>query len=60
MGFEMVGLILGSYFLGPHVDKFFGWKDLGFVVLSLLCLAGWLFRVIWLIKRIDNSDQGNE
>lgn len=64
MGFEIVGLIVGSFFLGNLIDTKYQTKGLAFVFLSLACLIGWLVRVIWLVNKLqaqeDKEDQKNE
>lgn len=56
MGFELVGMILGAYYLGAYLDKKYNTGGLIFVGLSFLGLIGWLIRVIWLIKRLQKQD----
>lgn len=57
IGFELVGLIVGCFYLGEYLDTKYHTKGLIFVGLSLLCLLGWLFRVIWLLKRIQDQEE---
>ncbi len=56
IGFELVGMMVASYYLGPAIDRYFMLHNVGFVVLSIISLIGWLVRVIWLLKRIENSE----
>lgn len=56
IGFELVGLMLASYFIGPAIDKTFSLHNVGFLVLSIISLIGWLVRVIWLLQRIEKSE----
>lgn len=60
MGFEIVGLIVGSYFLGQILDEKFKTGGLSFVFLSLACLIGWLIRVIWLVNRLQKQEEKEE
>lgn len=61
IGFELVGLIVGCFFLGEYLDAKFHSKGLIFVGLSMACLVGWLVRVIWLLKRMqDEEDKSSE
>lgn len=59
MGFEIVGLILGSYFLGIELDKKYNSNGLIFVGLSFVCLLGWLIRVIWMVNKIQKEEEKN-
>ncbi|QDK36100.1 AtpZ/AtpI family protein [Bdellovibrio sp. NC01] len=56
IGFELVGLIVGCFFLGQILDNKYQTKGMIFVGLSVLCLIGWLVRVIWLLKRFQDED----
>ena len=57
IGFELVGLIIGCFFLGQFLDTKYQTKGLFFVGLSVLSLIGWLVRVIWLLKRFQDEDE---
>jgi F0F1-type ATP synthase assembly protein I len=60
IGFELVGLIVGCFYLGEFLDGKFHTKGLFFVGLSVISLIGWLIRVIWLLKRIQEKEEFNE
>ena len=55
MGFELVGLILGSVYVGQILDSKYELKGLGMVGLSMLALAGWIFHIVQLAKKLENS-----
>jgi hypothetical protein len=59
IGFELVGLIIGCFYLGEFLDAKYHTKGLIFVGLSMACLVGWLVRVIWLLKRIQDQEDKN-
>lgn len=60
IGFELVGLIIGSYFLGEALDKKYQTGGMAFVGLSLACLVGWLARVIWLLQKMQKNEEKEE
>lgn len=60
IGFELVGLILGCYYLGRHLDEKYQTKGLIFAGLSFLVLIGWLTRVIWLLRRMQKQEELEE
>ena len=60
MGFELVGLILGCFYLGQYLDQKYQSKGLIFVGLTFACLIGWLFRVIWLLRKMQISEEKEE
>lgn len=60
MGFELVGLIVGCFYLGEYLDQKYNSKGLIFVGLTFASLIGWLVRVIWLLRRIQKTDEESE
>jgi F0F1-type ATP synthase assembly protein I len=60
MGFELVGLILGCFYLGQYLDQKYHSKGLIFVGLTFASLIGWLFRVIWLLRKMQRSEEKEE
>ena len=60
IGFELVGLIIGCFYLGQYIDEKYQTKGLAFVGLSVACLIGWLVRVIWMLQRINKEDEAAE
>ncbi|UOF00391.1 AtpZ/AtpI family protein [Bdellovibrio reynosensis] len=57
MGFELVGLIIGCFYLGEYLDRKYNSKGLIFVGLSFAALIGWLWRVIWLLRRMQKQEE---
>ncbi|MEN0058795.1 MAG: AtpZ/AtpI family protein [Bdellovibrio sp.] len=57
IGFELVGLILGCFYLGQYLDEKYQTKGLIFVGLVFAALIGWLWRVIWLLRRMQKLDE---
>ena len=60
MGFELVGLILGSVYLGHMVDVNYPTQGLGVVSLSLLALAGWLVHVVALSRKLEKNEDSSK
>lgn len=60
IGFELVGLILGCFYLGKYLDQKYQTNGLIFVGLVFASLIGWLWRVIWLLRRIQKSEEEEE
>lgn len=60
MGAELVGLILGSLYLGQILDEKFQTQGLIMVGLSLVCLAGWLFHIVVLAKSLEKNAKSEE
>lgn len=60
MGFELVGLIIGCFYLGEYLDRKYNSKGLIFVGLSFAALVGWLWRVIWLLRRMQKLEEAKQ
>ena len=56
MGIELVGLMVGALYLGQSLDARFQTKGLAMIALSILCLAGWLFQIVVMAKKVDRSE----
>jgi hypothetical protein len=56
IGFELVGMIIGSYYLGQALDNKYQTNGLIFVGLSVFSLIAWLTRVIFLLKKMEKDD----
>lgn len=55
MGFELVGLILASLYLGQWIDQSYSstpWATLGLVVVGVV---GWMIHIFVLIRQIDRQ-----
>jgi hypothetical protein len=59
IGFELVGLVLGCYYLGQFLDERYQTKGLIFVFLTFFALIAWLVRVVWMLKRFQKEDESN-
>ncbi len=57
MGFELVGLIVVSLYIGQALDKTFELKGLATASLSLLVLAGWLIQLVYMLKSYLREEQ---
>ena len=59
MGVELVGLVLGSLYVGKLVDDYFSAKGVITILTLLLCLVSWFVHFLYLVKRIEkvNSDK---
>jgi F0F1-type ATP synthase assembly protein I len=57
IGFELVGLILASLYIGQVIDGHFSiapWGTLGLVVLGVV---GWMIHIFILLQQIDGQSQ---
>ena len=56
MGFELVGLILGSVWMGQVLDNMYGGKGMWTAGLMVAVLAGWFIHMIYLLKQTESED----
>ena len=55
MGFELVGLMLGSVYLGQAIDKHMGWSGISLAALMMLSLVGWIAHIMILLNREEKA-----
>lgn len=60
MGFELVFMVLGGAYLGQFIDKYFGWAGYATAGLILVFLGTWFYHLIFMLKRISESDSSDE
>lgn len=65
MGFELLGLILGSLYVGAAIDEEMNWPGYGLIVTVVAGLIGWMIHLIFMLKRFmdetsaETNDEGN-
>lgn len=55
IGFELVALCIGGYFLGDFIDKHYGWKNVASSYLVLVLLIGWFVHLIYLLRKFERD-----
>ncbi len=60
VGFELVGLCLGGYFLGKYIDDYMGWKSAATTGLVILLMLSWFFHLFILLKRFDEDAKSDD
>ena len=60
IGFELVGLMVASIFLGQAIDQRYQTKGIAIAALMFIALASWLIHVLFLLRRIQNEDPENK
>ncbi len=56
-GFELIGLILGAFYLGNYLDDKYQGNGLYFVILAFAALIGWLVQIIFFLRRFQKEDE---
>jgi len=52
LGFEVVGLMMGSVVIGSVVDDYMKWQGTATMVLIILSFILWLYHIIFMAKKI--------
>lgn len=55
IGFELVALCAGGYFLGEFIDQYYGWKARASTYLVLILLMGWFVHLIYLLRKFEKE-----
>jgi F0F1-type ATP synthase assembly protein I len=56
IGFELVGIMVASIYLGQTIDKAYQTKGLALIALMFIGLASWLTHVILLLRRFQKDE----
>lgn len=56
MGIELVGIILSCLYLGQMIDNQYHTKGLALGGLPMLGLAGWIYHIVVLARKIDKDN----
>ena len=57
IGFELIAVVLASLWVGLWIERHYPMKQLWPVLLVVLALAGWFYRVILLLKKLNSTDE---
>lgn len=57
IGFELIGLILGAFYLGTYLDEKYGGDGLYFVILAFAALIGWLLQIVFFLRRFQKEEE---
>jgi F0F1-type ATP synthase assembly protein I len=55
IGFELIALCVGGYFLGQFLDQYYGWGNKASTYLVLILLMGWFVHLIHLLRRFEKD-----
>jgi F0F1-type ATP synthase assembly protein I len=56
IGFELIGIMLASIYLGQKIDEHYATKGVALIALIFLGLASWLMHVIMLLRNIEKNN----
>jgi len=60
IGFELVGIMVASIYLGQTLDEHFQTKGVALIVLMFAGLASWFTHLIFLLRRFQKEDESND
>jgi hypothetical protein len=60
IGFELVGTIMGGYYIGGFVDQKMGWNHVCSVVLILILFVTWFIHLLYLLRRFEQEDSHSD
>jgi len=60
IGFELLGIMMASIYLGQQIDKSYQTKGLALIALSFIGLASWITHVVMLLRRIEKEDSKDD
>lgn len=60
IGFELIGLCAGGYFLGQFIDEKMGWNGTAATYLTLLLMISWFWHLIWLLRKFEREANDSE
>jgi hypothetical protein len=55
VGFEAVGVVLASVWLGQWLDTTYNFKGLFTIVFCFVGLGGWFAHIVFLIKKLNKQ-----
>lgn len=56
IGFELVAMCVGGYFLGEFIDQYMGWKAFASTYLVLILMISWFVHLIYLLRRFEKEE----
>ena len=55
MGFEAVGVVMASIWLGQWLDQYWNAKGLFTILLSFVGLGGWFAHILFMLKKMNKQ-----
>ncbi|MBX3020488.1 MAG: AtpZ/AtpI family protein [Bdellovibrionales bacterium] len=60
IGFELVALCAGGYFIGDFLDKHYGWNGTGATYLTLVLMISWFMHLIYLLRKFEREENSDD
>lgn len=60
IGFELVALSVGGYFLGQYIDEKMGWKSTASTYLVLILMISWFFHLFYLLRKFEKDTENDD
>jgi uncharacterized membrane protein len=60
IGFELVAMCVGGFYLGQAIDDHYGWKSIASTYLVLVLLVAWFVHLFYLLRKFEKeNDDGS-
>lgn len=56
IGFELVAMCAGGYFLGEFIDKHMGWNGTAATYLTVILMISWFVHLIYLLRKFEREN----
>lgn len=60
LGIELISVVLGSIWLGTHLDKTVKTQGVFVISLLIISLVGWFLRMLFLLKRLEKWEKEDQ
>lgn len=57
IGFELVAMCVGGYFLGDYIDQYYGWTATASTYLVLILLTSWFIHLFYLLRKFEKENE---
>ena len=57
IGFELVAMCVGGFYLGEYIDSYYGWKSFASTYLVLALLLSWFLHLFYLLRKFEKENE---
>lgn len=56
IGFELIGLIIGSVYLGSFLESKYSLKGLWTAIFIIISMVAWIIHIVIMLKKVQKKD----
>lgn len=60
IGFELIAMCMGGYYLGEAINEYYGWKAATSAYLIVLLLIAWFVHLFYLLRKFEKDDEDSD